>query len=372
MWIADKTGDYALLDTGGGEKLEDVGGIVLQRPDPQVIWERTQPRLWKPHAVYDRSSSGGGSWRFIKRVPEKWTISVGPLKFYVRPTGFKHIGVFPEQAANWDYIRKTIADSGREIRVLNLFAYTGGATLAALSAGASVVHVDAAKSMNEWAKENAQLSGLAGGSVRYIADDCGKFVQREQRRGNRYDAIIMDPPSYGRSGNSVWKIEDALYGLVKDCARAAVGSSAVLYHQLVYDRPFGRGIAQHAGALHAGRGPRGVRHAGAAAEGRCGAAALRDHGEVARVTTELKVLYEDNHLLVVEKPYGVPSQPDPSGDADMLTMAKAYIKAQYNKPGDVYIGLVHRLDRPTSGRDGVCPHVQGGGAPLGAGAVPRV
>jgi 23S rRNA (cytosine1962-C5)-methyltransferase len=218
MWIADKTGDYALIDTGGGEKLEDVGGIVLQRPDPQVIWERTQPRLWKPHAVYDRSNSGGGSWRFIKRVPEKWTISFGPLKFYVRPTGFKHIGVFPEQAANWDYIRKTIADSGREIRVLNLFAYTGGATLAALSAGASVVHVDAAKSMNEWAKENAQLSGLSGGSVRYIADDCGKFVQREQRRGNRYDAIIMDPPSYGRSGNSVWKIEDALYGLVKGCA----------------------------------------------------------------------------------------------------------------------------------------------------------
>jgi 23S rRNA (cytosine1962-C5)-methyltransferase len=218
MWIADRTGDYTLLDTGGGEKLEDVGGIILQRPDPQAIWERTRPQLWKPHAVYDRSTTGGGNWRFIKKVPEKWTIGVGPLKFIVRPTGFKHIGVFPEQAANWDYIRKAIADSGREIRVLNLFAYTGGATLAALSAGASVVHVDAAKSMNEWAKENAQTSGLAGGSVRYIADDCGKFVQREQRRGSRYDAIIMDPPSYGRSGNSVWKIEDALFALVKDCA----------------------------------------------------------------------------------------------------------------------------------------------------------
>jgi 23S rRNA (cytosine1962-C5)-methyltransferase len=207
-----------VLDTGGGEKLEDVGGIILQRPDPQAIWERTRPQLWKPHAVYDRSTTGGGNWRFIKKVPEKWTIGVGPLKFIVRPTGFKHIGVFPEQAANWDYIRKAIADSGREIRVLNLFAYTGGATLAALSAGASVVHVDAAKSMNEWAKENAQASGLSGGNVRYIADDCGKFVQREQRRGSRYDAIVMDPPSYGRSGNSVWKIEDALFGLVKECA----------------------------------------------------------------------------------------------------------------------------------------------------------
>lgn len=218
MFVADHLNDYTLLDTGGGEKLENVGGIILQRPDPQVIWERTQPRLWKPHAVYDRSDTGGGKWRFIKKVPEKWSISVGPLKVIVRPTGFKHIGVFPEQAVNWDYIRRTIQDSGREIRVLNLFAYTGGATLAALSAGASVVHVDAAKSMNEWAKENAQVSGLSGGNVRYIADDCGKFVQREQRRGSKYDAIIMDPPSYGRSGNSVWKIEDALFGLVKDCA----------------------------------------------------------------------------------------------------------------------------------------------------------
>lgn len=218
MWIADNTGEYKLLDTGGGEKLEDVGGIVLQRPDPQVIWERTRPQLWKPHAVYDRSSSGGGSWRFIKKVPEKWTLSFGPLKFIVRPTGFKHIGVFPEQSVNWDYIRKAISDSGREIRVLNLFAYTGGATLAALSAGASVVHVDAAKSMNEWAKENALASGFSDKNVRYIADDCGKFVQREQRRGSKYDAIVMDPPSYGRSGNSVWKIEDALYTLVRDCA----------------------------------------------------------------------------------------------------------------------------------------------------------
>ena len=218
MFVADHLNDYTLLDTGGGEKLEALSGIILQRPDPQAIWERTKPQIWKPHAVYERASSGGGSWHFIKKVPEKWTFGFGPLKFIVRPTGFKHIGVFPEQSVNWEYIRKTITDSGRDIRVLNLFAYTGGATLAALSAGASVVHIDAAKSMNEWARENAQLSNLAGGSVRYIAEDCGKFVQREQRRGSRYDAIIMDPPSYGRSGNNVWKIEDALFALVKDCA----------------------------------------------------------------------------------------------------------------------------------------------------------
>ena len=218
MFVADHLSDYTLLDTGGGEKLENLSGIILQRPDPQAIWERTKPQIWKPHAVYERASSGGGNWRFIKKVPEKWTFDCGPLKFIVRPTGFKHIGVFPEQSVNWEYIRKTITGSRRDIRVLNLFAYTGGATLAALSAGASVVHVDAAKSMNDWARENVQLSGLSGGSVRYIADDCGKFVQREQRCGSRYDAIIMDPPSYGRSGNNVWKIEDALFALVKDCA----------------------------------------------------------------------------------------------------------------------------------------------------------
>lgn len=220
MILADRHSDYTVLDTGNGEKLENVGGIVLQRPDPQVIWPRSKPELWnKPHAAYDRSNSGGGKWRYIKRVPDKWTVKYGDLKFYVRPTGFKHIGIFPEQSANWDYIISKIKNSGRNIRVLNLFAYTGGATLAALSAGASVVHVDAAKSMNEWAKENAQLSGLADRSVRYIADDCHKFVQREQRRGNKYDAIIMDPPSYGRGGGKVWKIEDNLYPLVEDSAK---------------------------------------------------------------------------------------------------------------------------------------------------------
>ncbi len=218
MFIADNLREYTVLDTGDGEKLEDVGGIVLQRPDPQVIWEKSNPDIWKPHAVYDRSETGGGSWRFIKKVPERWTIELAGLKFHVRPTGFKHIGVFPEQSANWEYIRQRVAGAGRPANVLNLFAYTGGATLAALSAGASVVHVDAAKSMNDWAKENARLSGLGDADVRFIADDCHKFVLREQRRGRRYDGIVMDPPSYGRSDNSVWKIEQSLFPLVRDCA----------------------------------------------------------------------------------------------------------------------------------------------------------
>ncbi len=222
MFTADKFTEYNVLDTGGGEKLEDIGGIILQRPDPQVIWERQRPDIWKPHAVYDRSNSGGGSWRYIKKVPERWTVSYGQLKFFIRPTGFKHIGLFPEQSANWDYIISSIKQSGRSIRMLNLFAYTGGATLAAVSAGASVVHVDAAKSMNDWAKENMQLSGLQG-EVRFIADDCLKFVQREIRRGSSYDAIVMDPPSFGRSGNSVWKIEEGLFELVSECAKLLSG-----------------------------------------------------------------------------------------------------------------------------------------------------
>jgi len=219
MYIANHTDDYTVLDTGNGDKLENIGGIILQRPDPQVIWEPSNPALWKPHGVYDRSQSGGGSWRFIKKVPERWVVTIGGLKFFVRPTGFKHIGVFPEQSFNWDYIMQRISQSDRPVNMLNLFAYTGGATVAALSAGASVVHVDAAKSMNDWAKENVKLAGLANSPVRFIADDCHKFVLREQRRGHSYDAIVMDPPSYGRSSSGVWKIEDALFALVKDCVK---------------------------------------------------------------------------------------------------------------------------------------------------------
>ncbi len=219
MFIANNTGDYAVLDTGGGDKLENIGGILLQRPDPQVIWDRSGAAPWQPHAVYDRSAAGGGSWRFLKKVPEKWTVTIGGLKFIVRPTGFKHIGVFPEQSFNWDYIAQRIKAVNRPIKLLNLFAYTGGATVAALSAGASVVHVDAAKSMNDWAKDNVKLNSPKDAPVRFIADDCHKFVLREQRRGNTYDAIVMDPPSYGRSSSGVWKIEDALFELVKDCAK---------------------------------------------------------------------------------------------------------------------------------------------------------
>jgi 23S rRNA (cytosine1962-C5)-methyltransferase len=218
MFIADKWSDYTLLDTGGGEKLEDIGGIILQRPDPQAIWERQRPEIWKPHAVYERSDTGGGSWRYLKKVPERWTVSYGKLKFYIRPTSFKHIGLFPEQSVNWDYIMKSVRESGRKISMLNLFAYTGGATAAAAAAGAGVVHVDAARSMNDWAKENLALSGIEG-DVRFIADDCLKFVQREQRRGNTYAAIVMDPPSFGRSGSKVWKIEDDLFTLISECAK---------------------------------------------------------------------------------------------------------------------------------------------------------
>ena len=218
MFLADSFRDYTVLDTGDGEKLENIGGVILQRPDPQVIWEKANPALWRPHAVYERSSSGGGRWRYIKKVPDRWTVGYKELKFYIRPTGFKHIGLFPEQSANWDFISGQIAERNGRVRMLNLFAYTGGATLAALSAGADVVHVDAAKSMNEWAKENMQLSGLDG-HVRFIAEDCLQFVLREQRRGSVYDAIVMDPPSYGRSGGKVWKIEQDLFGLIRECAK---------------------------------------------------------------------------------------------------------------------------------------------------------
>ncbi len=224
MFIADETGDYSVIDTGNGDKLENVGGIILQRPDPQVIWERSGKGPWRPHAVYDRSPTGGGSWRFLKKMPDKWAVNIGGLKFIVRPTGFKHIGVFPEQSFNWAYIMRRISEEKRPVKLLNLFAYTGGATVAALMAGASVVHVDAAKSMNDWAKDNVRLNGLENAPVRFIADDCHKFVLREQRRGSVYDAIVMDPPSYGRSAGSIWKIEDALFALVKDCAKLLSGA----------------------------------------------------------------------------------------------------------------------------------------------------
>ena len=221
MWIADKWQDYELLDTSDGERLERWGKYVLVRPDPQIIWKgaAAHPSWRTADGVYKRSSSGGGKW-VKNKLPEQWQIKYGSLGFVLRPMGFKHTGLFPEQAANWDWFSSLIRKSGRrEVKVLNLFAYTGGATVAAASAGASVVHVDAAKGMVAQAKENAALSGLADAKIRYIVDDCKKFVEREIRRGNKYDGIIMDPPSYGRGpGGEVWKIEDSIDELVGLCA----------------------------------------------------------------------------------------------------------------------------------------------------------
>ncbi len=220
MFLAQNTGDYALLDTGDGMKLESWGGYVLARPDPQAIWEKEKPELWNSAAAsYVRSNRGGGRWEFKKEMPESWIVRVGGLDFKVRPTGFKHTGLFPEQSANWAFLEETL-EKRPGAGVLNLFAYTGGATLACLSSGASVVHVDAAKGMVQWAKENAAISGLSDRPARYIVDDCLKFVLREQRRGHFYDGIIMDPPSYGRGADgSVWKIEDDLFSLLKETAR---------------------------------------------------------------------------------------------------------------------------------------------------------
>ena len=221
MWVSDRWTDYELIDCGRGEKLERWGDQLLVRPDPQAIWNtpRTHPGWKHPHGRYARSSSGGGQWE-KKDMPERWTIRYGSLTFNIKPMNFKHTGLFPEQAANWDFAQEQIRRAGRPIRVLNLFAYTGGATVACAAAGASVCHVDAAKGMVTWAKENARVSGLQDAPIRWIVDDCAKFVEREIRRGKTYDAIIMDPPSYGRGpGGEVWKLEENLYPFVKLCAR---------------------------------------------------------------------------------------------------------------------------------------------------------
>ena len=220
MILADKWKDYEVIETGGGDKLERWNNFVLLRPDPQVIWQTNITKKGMAHGVYKRSSSGGGKWDFKRDLPESWNISYRNLKFIVRPTGFKHTGLFPEQAANWDFIDQMISSSNRDIKVLNLFAYTGGATIAAAAAGASVCHVDASKGMVAWAKDNAKVSGLSDKPIRYIVDDVLKFVLREQRRGNKYHAIIMDPPSYGRGPNGeIWKLENELYNLVSECVK---------------------------------------------------------------------------------------------------------------------------------------------------------
>ncbi len=220
MRIADKWQDYCLIDTSKGERLERWGDITLIRPDPQIIWENPAPaHEWSTaHAKYNRSSTGGGSWDYRKKFGESWTIKYGDLTFMVKPTGFKHTGLFPEQAVNWDYCDRLIRNAGREINVLNLFAYTGGATLACANAGAKVCHLDAVKGMVDWGKENARLSGLSDKPIRWIVDDAMKFLGREIRRGNRYDGIILDPPSYGRGTNGeMWKLEDCIYELMQRC-----------------------------------------------------------------------------------------------------------------------------------------------------------
>ncbi len=223
MFLASTWKDYEVLDTGDGEKLERWGDVILRRPDPQVIWPKGDPALWKKaQAHYHRSEKGGGEWEFFGRLPDRWVIRHGDWHFYVRPTGFKHTGLFPEQAANWQWMAERIRQSGREdVRVLNLFGYTGGASIACAQAGAHVTHVDAAKGMVQWAKENRALNELPETSFRFIVEDALRFVQRELRRGNRYDGILMDPPSYGRGpSGEVWKLENELYGLVDTCAQA--------------------------------------------------------------------------------------------------------------------------------------------------------
>lgn len=225
MFLADRWVDFEVLDVGDGMKLERWGRYVLARPDPQVIWPKAQPGIWqKADATYQRSG-GGGQWEFRNQLPDRWNIRYRGLQFYVRPTGFKHTGLFPEQAANWDWMRGRLTGR-KESKVLNLFAYTGGATLACAAAGAQVTHVDASKGMTQWARENGTLSGLSEANFRYIIEDAVRFVQREIRRGSRYDGILMDPPSYGRGPTGeVWKLEDELFRLV------------TLAAQLLSDRP---------------------------------------------------------------------------------------------------------------------------------------
>ena len=227
MWIADRWKDYEVLDTSTGEKLERWGKYLLVRPDPQVIWntKKETPSWNKINGHYHRSTKGGGEWEFFN-LPKQWTIQYGTLTFNLKPFSFKHTGLFPEQAANWDWFSELIKKAGRPVKVLNLFAYTGGATLAAAAAGASVTHVDASKGMVAWAKENAKSSNLEEAPIRWLVDDCVKFVEREIRRGSKYDAIIMDPPSYGRGPKGeIWKIEESIFPFIELCT------------QLLTDRP---------------------------------------------------------------------------------------------------------------------------------------
>mgnify|MGYP002515336058 CR=1 FL=1 len=221
MWIADNWKDYEVLDTSSGEKCERWGDYILVRPDPQVIWTtpHNHPAWKQKNGHYHRSSKGGGEWEFFD-LPNEWSIHYRELTFHLKPFSFKHTGLFPEQAVNWDWCAEKIKNAGKPVKVLNLFAYTGGATLSAAAAGAAVTHVDASKGMVSWAKENAAASGLSDAPIRWLVDDCVKFVEREIRRGNTYDGIIMDPPSYGRGPKGeIWKIEESLYPFVQLCTQ---------------------------------------------------------------------------------------------------------------------------------------------------------
>ena len=222
MRAADQWKDYELIDASRGERLERWGDIILIRPDPQILWDtpRKDPRWKQAHARYHRSNTGGGQWERYRPIPDSWQIAYRDLLFALKPMGFKHTGLFPEQAVNWDMMASLIKKENRPVRVLNLFGYTGAATLACVAAGAHVTHVDASKGMVAWGKENAVASGLADRPMRWLVDDCVKFVQREQRRGNTYDGILMDPPSYGRGpGGEVWKLEEQVYPLVAECVK---------------------------------------------------------------------------------------------------------------------------------------------------------
>lgn len=228
MRTASEWRDYELIDCSDGERLERWGDVILIRPDPQIIWKthKLHPLWKKADARYLRSSSGGGRWEVYKKIPDRWTIDYKDLMFNVKPMGFKHTGIFPEQAANWDMVAECIKNAGRPVKVLNMFAYTGAATISALKAGAQVTHVDASKGMVQWAKENARSSSVEDKSVRWLVDDCVKFVEREIRRGNHYDIIIMDPPSYGRGpGGEIWKLEDEVYGLCEKSVKLLTDDS---------------------------------------------------------------------------------------------------------------------------------------------------
>lgn len=255
MFLSNQWKDYQLIDTGDGERLERWGQYLLRRPDPQVIWPATLgKKTWNDaHGHYKRSSSGGGKWDFLKELPERWAVSYGALNFHVRPTGFKHTGLFPEQAVNWDWLAGLIRTRTAPVRVLNLFAYTGGATVAAAAAGAEVCHVDAAKGMVTWAKENSVLSGVAERPIRWIIDDVLKFVNREKRRGRLYEGIIMDPPSFGRGPNGeIWKIEDELYGLTQICAEV-LSEDALFFLINSYTTGLAPGVLNNILALTVGK-----------------------------------------------------------------------------------------------------------------------